>query len=473
MHFLSEDTIVAPATPVGAGALTLLRLSGPEALSVADAVVRLRRGSLRACAGYSLRFGRVFRQDGSLLDEVMVSVFRAPHSYTGEDCVELSCHASSYIAEELIRRLSEAGARLAEPGEFTRRAYLNGKMDLAQAESVADVISSSTEAAHRVAMHQLRGGVSIELQQMRAELLEFSALLELELDFSEEDVEFADRRQLYTLLEGILAHIGRLTESFRLGNAVKRGVPVAIVGPANAGKSTLLNALVGDDRALVSELAGTTRDTIEERIHIGGIGFRLIDTAGIRESEDPVEKMGIDRTFRTLADADFVIFVLDASAAVSDLLNNLSPLLSKLDEPVQRPLIWLNKADLLSNSNINNIVTVVNNFVLSLDKQISVVFGSAKAQTDIDAIRSWLLEKEKKRISHAHSTLITNRRHYDALCAAAANLEQLSHGLATSLPTDLLAEELRLALTHLGTITGEITSSDTLHHIFQHHCIGK
>ena len=473
MHFLSEDTIVAPATPVGAGALTLVRLSGPEALSVADAVVRLRSGSLRACAGYSLRFGRVFRQDGSLLDEVMVSVFRAPHSYTGEDCVELSCHASSYIAEELIRRLSEAGARLAEPGEFTRRAYLNGKIDLAQAEAVADLISASGEAAHRVAMHQLRGGVSSELQQMRAELLEFSSLLELELDFSEEDVEFADRRQLHTLLDGILAHIARLTDSFRLGNAVKRGVPVAIVGPANAGKSTLLNALVGEERAIVSEIAGTTRDTIEERVNIGGHCFRFIDTAGIRKSDDRVEMMGIERTFRSLREADIVVCVLDAGSQQLDLLNNLEALLGQLDFSVQRPLILLNQADKLDNTCVNKTVTHLNNFVLVSENKVEVRAFSAKSESDVDWLRSWLLAFETQRISHANSTLITNRRHYDALCAAAENLAQLRHGLATSLPTDLLAEELRLALTHLGSITGEITSSDTLNHIFQHHCVGK
>lgn len=473
MHYFAEDTIVAPATPVGAGALTLLRLSGPEALKMADAVVEVSGDKISDSKGYTIHYGTVLQEDGNLLDEVLVSVFRAPHSYTGEDSVEVSCHASPYIAESLMQRFISAGARMAEPGEFTRRAFLNGKMDLAQAEAVADVISSSTEASHRVAMNQLRGGVSEELRRMRSELLEMSSLLELELDFSEEEVEFAEREGLKSLLEGTLARIDALTDSFRLGNAVRNGVPVALVGLANAGKSTLLNTLIGDDRAIVSDIPGTTRDTIEECINIGGTVFRFVDTAGIRESEDRVEKMGIERSLRTLAAADFVVFVLDATDSISDLLNNLSVLLKKQDGVFQRCVIWLNKADLLSNIDINKIVTIVNDYVLSLGKQIFVICGSAKAKKDTEALRSWLLKEQSQRISQANSTLITNQRHYDCLVQAAVSLRKLRSGLDTSLPTDLLAEDLRAALTHLGSITGEIFPDDILGTIFSRFCIGK
>ena len=362
---------------------------------------------------------------------------------------------------------------MAEPGEFTRRAFLNGKMDLAQAEAVADVISSNAAASHRVAFHQLRGGVSAELKEMRAALLEMASLLELELDFSEEDVEFADRSQLSDLLDKVLAHVNRLTASFRLGNAIKNGIPVAIVGPANAGKSTLLNALVGDERALVSDVAGTTRDTVEERIVLGGYEFRFIDTAGIRDTSETVERMGIERSFRSLSTADIVIIVMDASADGFDQMENLSRILDRLDFTVQKAVIFLNKADLVDEDGANKNVMMINKNVLVIENKIDLLVASAKDEKDVQRLREWLVTYESGRINHQNSTLITNQRHYDALVAASGSLEKVRLGLASSLPSDLLAEDLRAALSHLGSITGEITTAETLNHIFAKHCIGK
>ena len=473
MYFPSDDTIVAPATPLGAGALSLLRLSGPSALSIVESVVQIKGVKLSDSKGYTAHFGQVFLADGDPLDDVVVTVFRAPHSYTGEDSVELSCHASSYIVNELLRLLKAAGARMADPGEFTRRAYLNGKMDLAQAEAVADVISSNAAASHRVAFHQLRGGVSAELKEMRAALLEMASLLELELDFSEEDVEFADRSQLSALLDKVLAHVNRLTASFRLGNAIKNGIPVAIVGPANAGKSTLLNALVGDERALVSDVAGTTRDTVEERIVLGGYEFRFIDTAGIRDTSETVERMGIERSFRSLSAADIVIIVLDASADGFDQMENLSMILHRLDGSAQKAVIFLNKADLVDEEGLNKNVTMINKNILSIENKIDLLIASAKDENDVQRLREWLIAYESARINHQNSTLITNQRHYDALVSASGSLENVRRGLASSLPSDLLAEDLRAALSYLGSITGEISTAETLNHIFAKHCIGK
>ena len=338
MQYLDEDTIVAPATIPGTGALSLIRISGPSALEVCSKVVRLPSGpSLPDSPGGRLRYGEVFGADGSLLDTVVVSVFRAPHSYTGEDSAELSCHASAYIVSRLLELLCNAGARLAGPGEFTKRAFLNGKMDLSQAEAVADVISSNSEASHRVAMNQLRGGYSDDLRTLRDALVEMASLMELELDFSEEDVEFADRSKLRSLLLATCSHTDKLIASFRLGNAMKNGIPVAIVGPVNAGKSTLLNALLNEDRAIVSDVAGTTRDTIEETLNIGGILFRFIDTAGLRDTDEAVENAGIDRSLKKLSEADAVLAVVDIAAPADDV--TVPPLTVNIpDEPLWIPL---------------------------------------------------------------------------------------------------------------------------------------
>ena len=318
MYLMNDDTICAPATVPGTGAISVIRVSGGEALPVVSAMVKCAPGrEIMMAPGYSVRFGRIFLDDGELLDEVLVTVFRAPHSYTGEDSAEISCHASQYIVDNVLHLLVEAGVRPAEPGEFTRRAYLNGKMDLAQAEAVADLIAAQGAAAHHLALSQLKGGFSNELKKMRGELLNIVSLMELELDFSEEEVEFADRSQLSGLVDAVSGHIGRLISSFRLGNAIRNGIPVAITGATNTGKSTLLNALLGEDRAIVSDIHGTTRDTIEETLNVGGLLFRFIDTAGIRRTDETVEQIGIERTFRKLEEAVVVFVMVDASLACS------------------------------------------------------------------------------------------------------------------------------------------------------------
>lgn len=342
-----DDTITAPATTPGTGAVSIIRLSGCNALTIADKVVKLRKGTISASAGYSLHFGKVFTEDGGLLDEVIVSVFRNPQSYTGEDSVEISCHASSYIVTEILRLLCAAGARLAEAGEFTKRAYVNGKMDLSQAESVADLIASEDKASHRVAMSQMRGGYSEKLDEIREQLLEMTALLELELDFSEEDVEFADRSKLISLVSNAIEHVTSLADSFRRGNAIKNGVPVAIAGDANTGKSTLLNALLGEERAIVSDIAGTTRDTIEETLNIDGIKFRFIDTAGIRETDEVIESIGIGRAYKKISEAEIVLAMIDANDDFPKMKASLERILPRLDLKAQKLFVLLNKCDMM------------------------------------------------------------------------------------------------------------------------------
>lgn len=438
-----------------------------------DSVVRFRKGTASASKGYSIHFGTVFMRDGRELDDVLVSIFRAPHSYTGEDCAEISCHASKYIAEEIIRLFIDAGARYAEPGEFTQRAFAAGKMDLAQAEAVADVIAAGTEAAHRVAFNQLRGGFSEELKQMRSELVELTALLELELDFSEEDVEFADRSRLNALLGSLKEHVQRLHDSFRLGNAIKNGVPVAIAGAANTGKSTLLNALLGEDRAIVSDIAGTTRDTVEDTVNIGGVLFRFIDTAGIRETSDTVEKLGIDRTFRKISEAETVLAVVDAGLEEVDFLNNCKEILGHVSLPSQKLIFLLNKADIAEESACNKNVITLNNFVSSLDYKVNVFLISAKTGKGLQEVKDCLSETEKQLISNTDSTFVTNFRHYQALGAAASSLDEVAAALASGEPTELVAEHLRDTLSHLGSITGDIATDEILGTIFSKFCVGK
>ena len=330
MNIGTFDTIVAPATVPGTGAISLIRVSGPETFGIIGKTLALKRPLEGDTRGYTVRYGSIYGKDGKLLDEVLVSIFKAPHSYTGEDSVEISCHASQYIVNEVLMLLVEAGARIAEPGEFTKRAFINGKMDLSQAESVADVIASQDAAAHRVAMNQLKGGISNGLRELREKILEMSSLMELELDFSEEDVEFADRKRLMELVENAYERIDHMVESFRMGNAIRNGVPVAIAGPANAGKSTLLNALCGEERAIVSDIAGTTRDSIEEICIIDGIRFRFIDTAGIRDTDETIEKLGIERTYRHMEMADIVLIMLDGSEDPARNVSALQEILGRL-----------------------------------------------------------------------------------------------------------------------------------------------
>ena len=465
-----DDTIAAPATIPGTGAITVIRISGPEALTVAGKVVKCKSKSIESSNANSVRYGIVYREDGSIVDEVLASVFKAPHSYTGEDSVEISCHASSYVASEILRLLCDAGARMAEPGEFTRRAFVNGKMDLAQAEAVTDVISSSSSASLKVAMNQLRGGFSSELKDIRMRLLEITSLLELELDFSEEDVEFADRGKLSALLDEVLEHITSLASSFRQGNAIRNGVPVAIVGAVNAGKSTLLNSLLGDDRAIVSDIPGTTRDTVEETMTVDGILFRFIDTAGLRESDDEIERIGISRSLKKLSEAQIVLAVLDSTESVETNDTIINDIVSKIDPKEQLLVVLFNKVDIIAP---NTNVTLLNNNVSSADYRVIKLYISAKDGSGLDLLKKQLVLSQKDLALDSDQTIVTNFRHYEALKKAASALEKVRSSIAIGLTPDLLAEDLHEALAHLGTITGEVTPDEVLGQIFERFCIGK
>ncbi len=465
-----EDTIVAPATIPGTGAITVIRLSGPKALDIAGNIVKCKSKSIESSDSNSIRYGTITREDGSAVDEVLVSIFKAPHSYTGEDSVEISCHASSYVASEILRLLCDSGARVAEPGEFTRRAFVNGKMDLAQAEAVADVISSSSSASLKVALNQLRGGFSTELKDIRERLLEIASLLELELDFAEEDVEFADRAKLSELLDKVTNHITSLASSFRQGNAIRNGVPVAIVGAVNAGKSTLLNSLIGDDRAIVSDIPGTTRDTVEETMTVDGIMFRFIDTAGLRESEDEIEKIGISRSLKKLSEAQIVLAVLDStdSAEVNETIIN--DIVSKINPDEQKLIVLFNKVDIIA-PNIN--VTLLNKDVSNSDSKVVKLYISAKDGFGLDLLINELVSSQKDLTLDSDQTIVTNFRHYEALSKAASALEKVRSSIALGLTPDLLAEDLREALANLGAITGEVTPDEGRGQIFGRFCIGK
>ena len=483
MYTRNEDTICAPATIPGTGAISIIRISGPKALEIADKVIHCRKGKISDSDGYTIRFGTVQDASGKVLDEVLASIFRAPHSYTGEDSVEISCHASAYIVSEMMALLFSAGARAAEPGEFTQRAYLNGKMDLAQAEAVADLISSQNAAAHRIALKQMKGGFSSELREMRGELLEIVSLMELELDFSEEDVEFADRDRLDTLLDQIITHVGRLIDSFRLGNAIKNGVPVAIAGATNTGKSTLLNALLGEDRAIVSDIHGTTRDTIEETLNIDGVLFRFIDTAGLRETSEVVEKIGIERTFKKISEASIILGMVDLTRDIDTTLRTVSDIIGNVDFNSQKLVILLNKTDLTDvNKNVtltNSIVSLINNKGITIDvcknndQAVNILQISAKTGSGIEKLRNLLASTQHDILGDSDTTLVTNQRHVQALTESRTSLLRVREGLASALPTDLAAQDIREAIYHIGSIVGEISTDEVLGNIFQNFCIGK
>lgn len=510
LGIFTDGTICAPATIPGTGAISIIRVSGEDSLAIADKVIDVKGESLSETEGYRLRYGTIFADDGSVLDNVIVSVFRAPHSYTGENSVEISCHASRFIVNAVLELLVNAGARIAAPGEFTRRAFVNGKMDLAQAEAVADVIASQSAAAHRVAMNQLKGGFSSELKTLREKLLTMTSLLELELDFSEEDVEFASRSELGALVEETLTHIVRLTDSFSRGNAIKNGVPVAIVGATNTGKSTLLNALLGEERAIVSDIAGTTRDTIEETLNLGGVMFRFIDTAGIRETDELVEKIGIERTFRKLNEASIVLGMTDLSRGEDTVLSDAEYIWDKVNAcGIGREfLLLVNKCD------VDGIESVAAGFAGTgsragfagtgsgagyvetgskagcagkagkmarieaalrekgiVTKMIPI---SAKTGSGLPELTEALAEIGRRITGDTDETLVTNIRHYEALSRAATALGRVRDGLkVATLPPDLIAQDLREALYHLGEIVGEISTDEVLGNIFRKFCIGK
>ena len=486
MYIHNEDTICAPATVPGTGAISVIRVSGPDALVIADKVITCRKGSIKEAPGYTIRFGNIFDGSGALLDEVLVSVFRAPHSYTGENSLEISCHASSFIVSSVMDLLYAAGCRAAEPGEFTQRAFLNGKMDLAQAEAVADVIASQNAAAHRIAFKQMKGGFSSELKGMRGELLELVSLMELELDFSEEEVEFADRARLNSLLSALIAHVSRLIDSFRLGNAIKNGVPVAIAGATNTGKSTLLNALLGEDRAIVSDVHGTTRDTVEETLNIDGVLFRFIDTAGLRETSEVVEKIGIERTFKKISEATIVLGMIDLTRDFESTCETVREIVDKVDFGSQKLVLLLNKTDICEvNKNVNTINYIVSLLdskhiksevieTISKGHEITPIIPiSAKTGTGIDTLRSVLAASQRDLLSDSDTTLVTNQRHVQALSDARTSLLRVQEGLAFDLPTDLAAQDIREAIYHLGSIVGEISTDEVLGNIFRNFCIGK
>lgn len=505
LGIFTDGTICAPATIPGTGAISIIRVSGEDSLAIADKVIDVKGESLSETEGYRLRYGTIFADDGSVLDNVIVSVFRAPHSYTGENSVEISCHASRFIVNAVLELLVNAGARIAAPGEFTRRAFVNGKMDLAQAEAVADVIASQSAAAHRVAMNQLKGGFSSELKTLREKLLTMTSLLELELDFSEEDVEFASRSELGALVEETLTHIVRLTDSFSRGNAIKNGVPVAIVGATNTGKSTLLNALLGEERAIVSDIAGTTRDTIEETLNLGGVMFRFIDTAGIRETDEVVEKIGIERTFRKLNEASIVLGMTDLSRGEDSVLADAEYIWSKVNaSSSDREFVLLvNKCD------VNGIESVAadsgtgfaetgsedgcagggsgDGYADKAGKMARIEAAlrekgivtkmipiSAKTGSGLPELTEALAEIGRRITGDTDETLVTNIRHYEALSCAATALGRVRDGLkVATLPPDLIAQDLREALYHLGEIVGEISTDEVLGNIFRKFCIGK
>ena len=464
----------------------MIRVSGPEALTIADKVISCRKGSISEAAGYTIKFGNIYDATGAVLDEVLVSVFRAPYSYTGENSVEISCHASSYIVSSVMDLLYAAGARAADPGEFTQRAFLNGKMDLAQAEAVADVIASQNAAAHRIAFKQMKGGFSSELRDMRSELLELVSLMELELDFSEEEVEFADRSRLDSLLNALIEHISRLIDSFKLGNAIKNGVPVAIAGATNTGKSTLLNALLGEDRAIVSDVHGTTRDTIEETLNIDGVLFRFIDTAGLRETDEVVEKIGIERTFKKISEASVVLGMVDLTRDFESTCETVREIIDKVDFDTQKLIFLLNKTDICEISNNVNII----NFIVSLlekedisyttienpkncSSDVQIIPISAKTGAGIQNLRSVLAASQRDLLADSDTTLVTNQRHVQAFSDARTSLLRVREGLASGLPTDLAAQDIREAIYHLGSIVGEISTDEVLGNIFRNFCIGK
>ena len=454
------DTICAIATAPGSGAIAVIRLSGENALNVADLVFKPANKSKKLLEqqANTIHFGTISDND-QLIDEVLLSIFKAPHSYTGENSIEISCHGSSHIQAKILELLIKKGARLAQPGEFTLRAFQNGKMDLSQAEAVADLIASSSESARKVAMNQMRGGFRDEIQDLRMQLLHFISLIELELDFSEEDVEFADRKQLKLLTDKIGGHLKTLIDSFKLGNVIKNGIPVAIIGEPNVGKSTLLNALLNEDKAIISDIPGTTRDSIEDVINLHGVLFRFIDTAGIRETKNTIENLGIERTFSKVENAEIVLLMVDA--AHDNLQNRIREIENKIGD--KKLLIIINKIDIANEGNATN----------TLKSTYQTIEISAKYKNNIQELIEKLLEFAGLGTIGQNDTIVTNTRHFEALSKAYEAIERVSDGIDSLIPTDFLAMDIREVLHYLGEISGEITNDEILGNIFKNFCIGK
>jgi len=473
LHFMIyNDTIVALATPAGAGAIAVVRLSGEKAIAIASEVfTSVSEKELAKQKTHTVHLG--YMTDGSrVIDEVLATIFKNPHSYTGEDVIEFSCHGSSFIQQEIIQLCLRRGCRMATAGEFTLRAFLNGKMDLSQAEAVADLISSDSEASHQLAIQQMRGGFSSEIKRLREELLNFASLIELELDFAEEDVEFANREEFQKLISKISLVLKRLIDSFATGNVLKNGIPVAIVGEPNVGKSTLLNTLLNEERAIVSDIAGTTRDTIEDELNIGGISFRFIDTAGIRETTDTIEGLGIKKTFEKMEAAQVVVFLVDSKqlATGNDKIETFKIEIEKTRNrfPQKQLVIIANKVDQISKEK-NKLLRDI----LSAIEGSHALTLSAKTGEGVEELKTTLLNFVNTGALRNNETIVTNTRHYDALLKALEEINSVQKGIDANLSGDLMAIDIRQALYYFGEITGEITNDDLLGNIFANFCIGK
>lgn len=460
---INQDTICAVSTAPGAGGIAVIRVSGPEAIAICNTIFvpRTAGKDLLSQKAYTLRYGSI-RRGEELIDEVLIALFRAPHSFTGEDTVEITCHGSVYIQQQIMQLLIESGCRSALPGEYTQRAFMNGKMDLSQAEAVADLIASTSAGQHRLALNQMRGGFSHELKNLREQLLHITSLMELELDFSDhEELEFADRSELSTLAAHIETVISRLANSFSVGNAIKNGIPVAIIGETNAGKSTLLNVLLNEDKAIVSDIHGTTRDVIEDTVNIGGITFRFIDTAGIRETHDAIESIGIERTFQKLDQADIVLWMIDAADA-NQQIAQLSEKILPHSEGKQLILVF-NKADLLAD----------NRFKPAGLPNVQSIFISAKKREHIDELQDLLIQAAHIPSLSSNDIIVTNIRHYEALTHALESIHRVQEGLSANLSGDFISQDLRECIFHLSDIIGEVTTDQVLGNIFERFCIGK
>ena len=464
----SEETICAPATAIG-GAIAVIRISGPQSLNICDKIFYPLDKSIKLVdqKGFTVVFGEI-RSGDVLIDEVLLSVFRSPHSYTGENSAEISCHASPYIIRKILELLINNGASSARPGEFTQRAFFNGKMDLSQAEAVADIIASKTSSSHRIAINQMRGSFSTEISRLRFELLNFASLIELELDFGEEDVEFADREKLRTIIIRVKDLADKLAGSFMLGNALKNGIPVAIVGKPNSGKSTLLNALLMEDRAIVSDIPGTTRDIIEDTIVIDGIEYRFIDTAGLRETSDVIEVMGIKKTHDKINQASVILLIDEISDSAESINKRAQSIRELIRDSEKRLIILINKTDTAS---IDSQIKLKRK--IHLEEKDTLLFISAKEKSGLDELRLRLNDLIMKERLSSEDVIITNIRHYEALLHASESLGRVMKGLEDQIPEDLIAIDIRQAIHYLGEITGEITSDEILGNIFRNFCIGK
>ena len=465
---MNQDTICAIATAQG-GAIGSIRVSGPEAITITSRIFTPAKSGklLSEQKPYTLTFGRIYNGE-EMIDEVLVSLFRAPHSYTGEDSTQITSHGSSYILQQVMQLLIKNGCRMAQPGEYTQRAFLNGKMDLSQAEAVADLIASSSAATHRLALSQMRGGFSKELTTLREKLLNFTSMIELELDFSEEDVEFADRSALRRLADEIEEVIARLANSFSVGNVIKNGVPVAIIGETNAGKSTLLNVLLNEDKAIVSDIHGTTRDVIEDTVNIGGITFRFIDTAGIRETSDTIESLGIERTFQKLDQAEIVLWMIDSADAISQLTLLSDKILPRCEH--KQLILVFNKVELINETQKNELAS---QFSEHIGSEIESIFISAKQRLHTDELQQRLVAAAHLPTVTQNDVIVTNVRHYEALTRALDAIHRVQEGLDANISGDFLSQDIRECIFHLSDIAGEVTNDMVLQNIFAHFCIGK